>query len=132
MNISSNAELVVRKSAGHYVLVFLKEKYSEYMADCLLCFMRSLEAKLSKLEDKKGQYSSRFSKKYKIPGSDLCLRIQATIILKDYFSKESILKIQRIEVSVPELNGLDVFNLAKAIDETVSFVFEKQVLGASK
>lgn len=132
MNISSNAELVVRKSAGHYVSMLLRDKYSEYMADCLLSFVKNLEAKLPKLEDKKGQYYSRLSKKYKIPGSDLCLKIQATIILRDYFSKESILKIQRIEVSVPELNGVDVFNLAKAIDETVSFVFEKQVLGVSK
>lgn len=132
MNISSNAQLVVRKSATHYVSVLLKDKYSEYMADCLLSFVKNLEAKLPKLEDKKGQYSSRLSKKFKIPGSDLFLKIQALILIREHFSKELQLKIHRIEVSIPELHGADSFNLASAIDHTVSFVFEKEVLGASR
>lgn len=129
MNISNNAHLVVRKSAGYYVSSLLKDKYSQFMADSLMAFVKALEIRLPKLADKRGQYSSRFSKKFKIPGSDLCLKIQAIISIREQFSRELELKVQRIEVSIPELHGVDAFNLTNAINETMSFVFEKEVLG---
>lgn len=134
MNISSSAELVVRKSAGHYVSSLLKDKYSEFMANCLLAFVKNLETKLPKLASKiaskkEHQYASRLSKKFNIPGTNLQLKIQALILVKEQLSTKLELKIQRIEVMIPELRGIDSFGLSKALDEAANFVLDKEIFG---
>lgn len=123
MNIANYAMLTVPNCVRHYLHLLLDAEYQSYLANSLISFTKTLDQKIKAAPGK--EYST-ISKTFGIPNSAMKLKIKA------YMRKpaQSQIEVVAIDVTIPAIGGRKRTNLNKSLDETISFLFEKEVLGA--
>jgi hypothetical protein len=123
-------DVAIPRSVKANLKFILGNDYEEFLYTTILSYKEALLVKINKIRVNKPEtkYYTTFSKSYNIPSTDLKIKFQSVISFTDHTNPRATC----IKVTIPAFQGTEHYGFNNLINEAISHVFDKTVLGAGK
>jgi hypothetical protein len=137
---NSSMDVAIPRLVKANLKLILGKDYEEFLYGSILSYKEALLVKIAKIRSNKpkDKYYITFSKSYNVPNTSIKLKFQSVISLTDYSGsrpqEERAFdpRATYVKITIPAFQGTDHYGFNDLINEAISHVFDKEILGVGK